>query len=106
MKFEQISALESIHIVYCHSLCIQQIVSITKPFKLISLFMKGFQNKSFRVESFQLLLQKSGNYLENIEFDSTISNELKQQLYELILKYCTRIKFLDLRGSDNQNIYL
>ena len=34
-----------------------------------------------------------------------ISYELKQKLFELIKKYCTKIKFFDFHGS-NHNIYL
>src|SRR5207249_4944966 len=61
--FEQLNVLESVHILYCLYLnndFIRQIISTTKPFKLKSLFM----NEIFQIESFQLLLQKSGDYLE------------------------------------------
>src|SRR5207247_286827 len=64
--FEQLNVLESVHPLNCHTLdfhFVQQIINITKPFKLKSLLTTG---KAFQVESFQLLLQKSGNYLENI----------------------------------------
>ncbi|PKY19118.1 hypothetical protein RhiirB3_432108 [Rhizophagus irregularis] len=105
--FEQLNVLESIHILYCFSLnneFIQQIISINnKPFKLKSLFLSS---RSFQIESFQLLLQKFGDYLENIGFGFFTNDELKQQLLELIIKYCTNIKFFELLGFNEQCIFL
>ncbi|GBC04868.1 hypothetical protein RclHR1_05910001 [Rhizophagus clarus] len=99
--FEQLNVLESIHILYCHSLnfsFVQQIINLTKPFKLRSLFM----SETFPIESFQLLLQKSGDYLENIGFESlTNSNELLR----LITSYCSKIEIFELRGLNDQNIH-
>ncbi|GBC47193.1 hypothetical protein RhiirA1_460676 [Rhizophagus irregularis] len=104
--FEHLNVLDSVHIHYCYSLTvdfIQQIVDITKPFKLRTLFL----SKLFEIRSFQLLLQKSGDYLENVGFGSLTSYDLKQQLFELISEYCTKIKFLKLPGFYNsQNINL
>ncbi|PKK64432.1 hypothetical protein RhiirC2_854321 [Rhizophagus irregularis] len=104
--FEHLNVLDSVHIYYCYSLTvdfIQQIVDITKPFKLRTLFL----SKLFEIRSFQLLLQKSGDYLENVGFGSLTSYDLKQQLFELISEYCTKIKFLKLPGFYNsQNINL
>ncbi|RIA80452.1 hypothetical protein C1645_838664 [Glomus cerebriforme] len=103
--FENLNVLESIHIHYCYYLSpefIQQIVNITKPFKLRTLFL----SKLFQIKSFQLLLQKSGEYLENIGFGSLTSYDLRQQLFELISEYCTKIKFFKLPGFYNsQSIY-
>ncbi|EXX70412.1 hypothetical protein GLOIN_2v1767079 [Rhizophagus irregularis DAOM 181602=DAOM 197198] len=103
--FEQLNVLDSIHILYCLSLnsdFIQQIIKITKPFKLKSLFINELE--IFQIETLQYLLQKSGNYLENI---GLISSEFNQkQLFEIILKYCTRIRFFDLPGFCDQNIHL
>jgi hypothetical protein len=101
--FEQLNVLKSIHILYCSSLnydFIQQIININKPFKLTSLFMK----ERFQIDNFQALLQISGDYLENIGL--LTSNKSKQQLLEIIIKYCKNIKFFDLPGFDSQNIYL
>jgi hypothetical protein len=100
---EQLNVLESIHILYCYSLdsnFIQQIVNLTKTFKLKSLFM----NETL-IEPLKLLLQKSGDYLEN--FGLELEYELlKQEVLELIIKYCsTKIKFLKFYEFDNQNIY-
>ncbi|GBC47796.2 hypothetical protein RhiirA1_469152 [Rhizophagus irregularis] len=87
--FNQLNALESIHIVYCYSLdsnFVQQISNVTKPFKLKSLFMRGI----LQIESLKLLMQKFGNYIENIG----ITNKESQQLLQLIIKYCSNIKYL------------
>ncbi|CAB4426567.1 unnamed protein product [Rhizophagus irregularis] len=58
----------------------QQIIDLTIPFKLKSLFISEIS----QIESFQLLLQKSGEYLEN--FGNVIYGDLSsnQQLLELI----------------------
>ncbi|CAB5192162.1 unnamed protein product [Rhizophagus irregularis] len=66
--FERLNVLESIHIIDCHSLnfdFIENIVNINKPIKLRSLFI----NEMLQIKCFQLLFQKSGDYLENIGFD-------------------------------------
>ncbi|PKK64513.1 hypothetical protein RhiirC2_787389 [Rhizophagus irregularis] len=103
--FNNLNVLDTIHILYCHSLnsnFIQQIISITKSFKLKSLFM----SKILQIDSLQLLLQKFGNYLENFgfEFGDDEYSEPKRQLLELVVKYCTKIKYFDLAGPDNNNI--
>ncbi|CAB5182244.1 uncharacterized protein OCT59_000346 [Rhizophagus irregularis] len=100
-----LNVLDTIHILYCHSLnsnFIQQIISITKSFKLKSLFM----SKILQIDSLQLLLQKFGNYLENFgfEFGDDEYSEPKRQLLELVVKYCTKIKYFDLAGPDDNNI--
>ncbi|PKK76157.1 hypothetical protein RhiirC2_862792 [Rhizophagus irregularis] len=106
--FDQLNVLESIHILYCYSLdtdFIQQIINLTKPFKLKSLFL----DEVLQIDPLKSLLQKSGDFLENFGFGYGLglytSNESKQQLLELIIKYCTNIKFFDLPGFDDQNIY-
>ncbi|EXX60091.1 uncharacterized protein OCT59_019157 [Rhizophagus irregularis] len=101
--FEQLNVLESVHIFHCSSLntsFTQQIINLTKPFKLKSLFISEIS----QIESFQLLLQKSGDYLENVGFSSNfnLSLVLKQQLVELFIKYCKNIKFLDFCGFGSQ----
>uniref|UniRef100_U9SX95 F-box domain-containing protein n=1 Tax=Rhizophagus irregularis (strain DAOM 181602 / DAOM 197198 / MUCL 43194) TaxID=747089 RepID=U9SX95_RHIID len=103
--YEQLNVLESIHIIDCNSLnpFIKQILNITKPFKLKTLFMK---KELPNIDLLQLLLQKSGNYLENVSFGSLIKNESKRQSLELIIRYCMKIKVFELFGFDNQNIYL
>src|SRR5687767_8393765 len=61
--FEQLNVLESIHLINCilDTGFAQQINNLTKPFKLKSLLISW----SSQIESLYLLLQKSGDYLEN-----------------------------------------
>ncbi|GBC34021.1 uncharacterized protein OCT59_019096 [Rhizophagus irregularis] len=94
--FEQLNVLESVHIFFCYSLnsFIQKIINLPKPFKLKSLFI----NEKLRIELLPLLLQKSGDYLENFECEL---NYDEQRLLELITKYCKNIKFLDIYGFEN-----
>ncbi|GBC47976.2 hypothetical protein GLOIN_2v1867536 [Rhizophagus irregularis DAOM 181602=DAOM 197198] len=102
--FEQLNCLESIHILYCFSLdsnFTQQIISMTKPFKLKSLIMD-----EVLIEPLQLLLQKSGEYLENFGLEH---DEFIQQVSELIIKYCKNINFLqldDLNDDINMTLHL
>ncbi|PKK63568.1 hypothetical protein RhiirC2_854923 [Rhizophagus irregularis] len=61
---EELNVLESVHLIYCSSLNTEfthQIINLTKPFKLKSLFISEIS----LIESLQLLLQISGDYLEN-----------------------------------------
>ncbi|RGB31960.1 hypothetical protein C1646_763491 [Rhizophagus diaphanus] len=102
--FEQLNVLESVHIINCSSLnnyFTQQIINLTKPFKLKSLFI----NEISQIKSIQLLLQKSGDYLENFGYGFSIDSLKKHQLLELITKYCKNIKFLDLYGFEGQITY-
>ncbi|PKK64562.1 hypothetical protein RhiirC2_854223 [Rhizophagus irregularis] len=68
--FENLNVLESVHIIYCFSLnsFTQQIINLTKPFKLKSLFINGKLQIDSLQSLLQSLLQKSGNYLENFGF--------------------------------------
>ncbi|GES79281.1 hypothetical protein GLOIN_2v1779695 [Rhizophagus clarus] len=103
--FERLNVLESVHILHCYSLeyLIQQIINIEKPFQLKSLFMNGIAD----IKSLELLLRKSGDYLENFVFGSFKNDEQKNQIFELLIKYCTKIKFIDLIGVIIcQNIFL
>ncbi|PKY19803.1 hypothetical protein RhiirB3_432957 [Rhizophagus irregularis] len=102
--FEQLNVLESIHILYCQFInsFIKQIIKMIGPFKLRSLFL----DKIIKLNSFNSLLQKSGNYLENFGLGTISKDESKKHLLELIIKYCKNIKFFDLPEFDNQdNIY-
>ncbi|GES79291.1 hypothetical protein GLOIN_2v1784886 [Rhizophagus clarus] len=99
--FNELNVLESIHIVYCYSLdtkFIQQICNITKPFKLKSLFL----HEKLQTESLELLIQKSGNYLENFG----VTNSQSQQLLQLVIKYCSKIKYLGSIKLNNESIHL
>ncbi|PKC68969.1 hypothetical protein RhiirA1_533808 [Rhizophagus irregularis] len=101
--FEQFNVLESVHIFKCFSLnnFTQQIINSTKPFKLKSFFL----SEMIKIESLELLLQKSCDYLENFWY-FFMYNDHDLQLLELILKYCKNIKFLDLYNFKNQFNYL
>ncbi|PKC58798.1 hypothetical protein RhiirA1_470441 [Rhizophagus irregularis] len=112
--FEELNVLESIHIINCYSLgsnFIQQIINSIKPFKLKSLIIDEI------FESIDLLLQKSGDYLENfgLSFEPNTFYygvldsqflESKSKILKLITRYCTKIKFFKLTEFSNQNIYL
>ncbi|RGB40265.1 hypothetical protein C1646_753528 [Rhizophagus diaphanus] len=107
--FEQLNVLESVHIINCYSLnnFIQQIINLTKPFKLKSLFL----SEVIKIELLELFLQKSGGYLENFGYcflyADNADNDLQlKKLLELILKYCKNIKLLDLYHFKNQFNYL
>ncbi|RGB26909.1 hypothetical protein C1646_769816 [Rhizophagus diaphanus] len=97
--FEKLNVLESVHIIYCYSSInfIQQIINVTKPFKLKSLFI----SVSSQIDSLQSILQKSGSYLENFGYVTYNNNQLLLQLLlELIIKYCRNVKCLDLYKID------
>ncbi|GBC10871.1 hypothetical protein RclHR1_09980005 [Rhizophagus clarus] len=105
--FEQLNVLESVHIIYCYSLdasFVQQIVSLTRPFKLKSLFVSEIP----QIQLLRLLLQKSGCYLKNFGFRNTVFNPtllLQQQLFKLITEYCKNVKFLEFFGLEGQIVY-
>ncbi|GET60610.1 uncharacterized protein OCT59_008411 [Rhizophagus irregularis] len=104
--FEQLNVLESVHIIHCYSLKngFDQFNNLTKPFKLKSLII----NELSQIDnSLQLLLQKSGDYLENFGYTLGILSNLSQnrQLLDLIIKYCENIKFLNFFGSESHIFY-
>ncbi|GBC49682.2 hypothetical protein GLOIN_2v1774368 [Rhizophagus irregularis DAOM 181602=DAOM 197198] len=63
-------------------------------------------NSLLQIKSLELLLQKSGNYLENIGFESSIDYKLKLKLFKLAKIYCVNIKFLEMFGFDVLNVFL
>jgi hypothetical protein len=114
--FEQLNVLESVHIIHCFSLntsFAQQIINLTKPFKLKSLFIENIEELS-EIEPLQLIIQKSCDYLENFGYDCGLIylHELNtgihqgiHQLLDLIMIHCKNIKFLDLDINDNRIIF-
>ncbi|PKY18153.1 hypothetical protein RhiirB3_430903 [Rhizophagus irregularis] len=105
--FEQLNVLESVHIIHCENLntsFIQQILNLTKPFKLKSLFINAISNID---ESSLLLLQKSGGYLKNfsVKYLTYFESGLAQQILESVMKYCKNIEFLDIYGITNETVY-
>ncbi|CAB4426609.1 unnamed protein product [Rhizophagus irregularis] len=102
--FEQLNVLESVHIFYCNSLnteFTQQIINLTKPFKLKSLFI----SKVLEIKSLQQVLQKSGGYIENFGYGLDYDLSSNQQLLELIAKYCKNINFLNFNGLESEIVY-
>ncbi|RGB22542.1 hypothetical protein C1646_775908 [Rhizophagus diaphanus] len=103
--FNYLNSLESIHTIYSGWQCginykfIQQIKNIIKPFKLKSLFLDLMNEKDALLEP---LIEKSGDYLENLGF---IYNR-SQRLLQSIIKFCSKIKFLDPTWPNNQSIHL
>ncbi|CAB4403171.1 unnamed protein product [Rhizophagus irregularis] len=51
-------------------------------------------NEILQIDSIQLLLQKSGDYLENIGFRSLTGDQIKQQLFDLLLESIKRVEYL------------
>ncbi|GES79314.1 hypothetical protein GLOIN_2v1869164 [Rhizophagus clarus] len=104
--FNQLNVLESIHLIYCLSInakFLQQIINLTKPFKLKSLLL----NKILEIESLELLIQKFGNHIENFGINAKSYPQQLVNLLELAMKHCYKIKFLHLPvGLNNQNIDL
>ncbi|GBC16641.1 hypothetical protein RhiirA1_469794 [Rhizophagus irregularis] len=105
--FEQLNVLESIHIIYCSlsNNFFHQIINLSKQFKLKSLFIREIP----QIDSIELLLQTSGHYLRNFGYNfgfyRHINISLRNQLLELITKYCKNIKYLYLSHGDDMNIY-
>ncbi|EXX70697.1 hypothetical protein RirG_085150 [Rhizophagus irregularis DAOM 197198w] len=104
--FEQLNVLESVHIFHCYPIntsFIQQIINLTRPFKLKSLFIN---DRSQIDQSLQLLLQKYGAYLENLGCGFRSNHDpISKKLIKSIIKYCKNIKLLDLHDYNNQIIY-
>ncbi|CAB5193265.1 unnamed protein product [Rhizophagus irregularis] len=107
--FNQLNVLESIHILYCYlnSDFVQQVIKVTKPFKLRSLFM----DEILHIESLRLLLQKYGDYLENFELTKSHTNytngyeESRRQLLKSFMKYCTKIRYISSDKPNDIDIY-
>ncbi|CAB5192185.1 unnamed protein product [Rhizophagus irregularis] len=99
----------TLNIIIFYYIDFEDIISIlqevNKPFKLRSLFM----DEILHFESIQLLLLKFSDCLENFGFGYTMFNEYdepKQQLFELITKYCKKIRYFESGIPDDNNIYL
>jgi hypothetical protein len=103
--FNQLNVLENVHIINCsiNTSLVQQITNLTKPFKLKSLYLKDLLNINSSL--LLLLFQKFGDDLENFGYRFLYGYDLslKQQLFELIIKYCKNIKFFDLHEKEMIN---
>ncbi|GBC03635.1 hypothetical protein RclHR1_05220012 [Rhizophagus clarus] len=109
--FENLNNLKSIHIIYCLSLnsnFIDQIIGINKPFKLTSLFLDDtFQNNLCQIDTFKLFFQKCADYLENFGFNfNSLNDELRRELLEQVLNYCTKIKFFESSENNHYRLFL
>ncbi|RGB36612.1 hypothetical protein C1646_757918 [Rhizophagus diaphanus] len=105
--FDQLNGLKSVHIIDCLSLnsyFAQQIINLTKPFKLKSLVIREISESE--IESLKLLIQKSCDYLENFGYGGSkveiYNSLLEQQLLGLIITCCKNITFLNLIITNNQ----
>uniref|UniRef100_U9UT46 Uncharacterized protein n=1 Tax=Rhizophagus irregularis (strain DAOM 181602 / DAOM 197198 / MUCL 43194) TaxID=747089 RepID=U9UT46_RHIID len=102
--FEQLNVLESVHIINCYSLSIsftQQIINLTKPFKLKSLFI----NEISQIEPLELLFQKSGDYLENFGFLDSCGNDdrIIHLVFNLIENIKQNLNYLSISTSSYDN---
>ncbi|PKC55891.1 hypothetical protein RhiirA1_542323 [Rhizophagus irregularis] len=96
--FEQLNVLESIHILCCSFL---DSIFVTYPFKLRSLFVS-----EIIIEPIRLLLQNSGNYLENFGLELYCLPRGEVELLDLIINhYSTNIKFLTFCEFNHDSIY-
>ncbi|PKC75136.1 hypothetical protein RhiirA1_449118 [Rhizophagus irregularis] len=103
--FEQLNVLESVHIIYCHYIntsFIQQILNLTKPFKLKSLFIDASSKVD---ESLLLLLRKFGGYLENFRSVNFLSKVEQQKILESVIEYCKNIKLLGIYNMNDEIVY-
>ncbi|PKC57926.1 hypothetical protein RhiirA1_541361 [Rhizophagus irregularis] len=103
--FEQLNVLESVHIIHCLSLntsFIQQILNLTKPFKLKSLFINVSSNID---ESLLLLLQKSGGtFIKKLLIRDSIRKanyDLLPYIKKNIMKE-KRVKYLNFRNFNKE----
>jgi len=68
-------------------------------------------SETLHIEQMELLLQKSGDYLENFGFGGDLrpfidyDRSNQSFLLELIIKYCTKIKYFELTEFNNESIY-
>ncbi len=94
-----LTQLESLQFYHCYGLTIQAfqpLLGITVPLKI----------KSLRVFSLtsgiDLLIQKVGSYLENLELDLTDTE--RKNAFKSIVNYCDKIKFLYLYRIDDKDL--
>ncbi|GBC10874.1 hypothetical protein RclHR1_09980008 [Rhizophagus clarus] len=105
--------LQIINLHYLKSNLPRQVVNLNKPFKLKSIFI----NKPSQTdESLQLLLQKSGDYLENFNlnylsidvwkgyYDQQGSDYILHYIREFIMKE-KRVKYLAFNNEDNGDLF-
>ncbi|RGB26996.1 hypothetical protein C1646_820032 [Rhizophagus diaphanus] len=94
--FEQLNVLESVHIIFCYTLdCfVQQIIKLTKQFKLKSLFLN------------QQLLQLIINYCKNIRLfslHSIIKDDITSLIFSLIENNKQNLNYLSINLSNYED---
>src|SRR5438876_589100 len=80
---------------------IQPLLNITTPLKIKTFVFFGNLFEDFT--SIQLLIQKIGSYIENLVL-SICDYELSNELFDIIIDSCKKIKFLHLNNIDLGNI--
>jgi hypothetical protein len=96
-----LTKLKYFHLINCLGFklhVIQPLLDIPTPLKIKSLTITDIN-----INSIQLLLQKIGNYLENL-YLSIQSDFMRESIIENIINYCDKIKFLHLNHIDYKNI--
>ncbi|CAG8504491.1 3486_t:CDS:1 [Funneliformis mosseae] len=98
-----LSHLESLQFIHCKGITVrvfQPLLNIPTPLKIKTLKLEGQIAETVFI---QLLLQKAGSYVENLELKLWVDVERKR-VFESIIKYCDKIQFLHLYEIDYVNI--
>jgi hypothetical protein len=111
MRFDALSCLiqlESLQFKRCSGLnlkVIQPLLNIATPLKIKTFVINDqkITNSSEKFTAIQLLIQKIGSYIENLVLD-IYHNELRRKLFDTIIDFCEKIKFLHLSHVDIVNI--
>jgi hypothetical protein len=105
MSFDALSSLtqlESLQFKCCHrlNLIIQPLLNINNPLKIKTLVITDEMD---RHEEILLLIQKIGSYIENLVL-GIYKDDLRRKLFDTIIDFCEKIKFLSLYAIDFTNI--
>ncbi|CAI2163862.1 11055_t:CDS:1 [Funneliformis geosporum] len=95
--------LESLQFIHCKGITVrffQPLLNIPTPLKIKTLKLEGQITETTFI---QLLLQKVGSYVENLELKLWVDIE-RERAFESIIKYCDKIQFLHLYEIDYVNI--
>ncbi|GES79143.1 hypothetical protein GLOIN_2v1886066 [Rhizophagus clarus] len=66
-----------------------------------------FQNNLCQIDTFKLFFQKCADYLENFGFNfNSLNDELRRELLEQVLNYCTKIKFFESSENNHYRLFL
>ncbi|CAG8566176.1 4195_t:CDS:2 [Funneliformis caledonium] len=95
--------LESLHFKYCEGITVQvfrPLLDIPTPLKIKTL---KIVSQIEEITLIQLLFQKIGSFLENLEINLWKDTE-RNNVYESIINYCEKIQFLHLLEIDHVDI--